>query len=235
MATARELIEGSMRLIGAIATGETASSEEATTALTVLNEMLDSWSTESLVIYDITREEFTLTPGTGAYTIGTSGAFNTPRPLKIENAAIEIQSASPTTEMPLKLLSPDEWAAIATKDIASSIPTELFMDGAYPLATINLWPKPTAAEKLVIYSWKPLTAIAELGTSISLPPGYSKAVRYNLALELAPEYGRDPSTIVVANAAESKANIKRMNSKPVYLECDIGLLGRRTYNIMTGE
>jgi hypothetical protein len=236
VATAREIIKGSLRLIGVIASGDTPTASEETDALDVFNQMLESWSTEGLIIFSKVREEFTLTPLTGAYTIGVTGDFNTSRPLKIESAKIEDQGVTPTAEYPVRILNLQEWADISIKDLQSALPTQLYTDDAYPLATINLWPTPTVANKLVLYSWKPLTTFATANDVISLPPGYLKALRYNLALELAPEYGRQPDTAVVAGALEGKENIKRMNIKPRYLKMDPALLSqRKSFNWLTGE
>lgn len=236
MATVRDLIKGSLRLIGAIATGETPSADEQADGLSSLNRMLDRWSAENLLIYAVVREEFTLTPGTQSYTIGSSGTFNTSRPVRIERATIEEQSGD-TPEYPVEILSLDEWALITTKNTQSEIPSKLFAEGTYPLDTLKLWPVPSAANKIVLYSLKPLTAFSAVGDTVSLPSGYEDAIVYNLALRLAPEYGKQPDAAIVIEATEAKENIKRMNIKPQYLSCDPGVLSRGGggFNIMTGE
>lgn len=234
MATVRDLVKGSMRLIGAIATGENMTADELADGISALNDMLDSWSNEGLVVHARVREEFTLTPSDGTYTMGSSGDFNTTRPLEIEEATIEIQDASPY-EVPLQMLSLSEWAAITDKATSTTIPTKIYIEGTNPLETINLWPVPSAANKLVLYSRKPFTNLSTGSTSVTFPPGYQRALRYNLAIELAPEYSRPVNDAVAMIAAESKEIIKRTNIKPVYLQCDEMLTARRRYNIYTGE
>lgn len=88
MATVRDLIKGSLRLLGAIAPGETPSADEQAEALLALNSMISSWSTESLTIYSRVRESFTLTPGQQMRTLGVGGSFNTSRPMEIEEAKL---------------------------------------------------------------------------------------------------------------------------------------------------
>jgi hypothetical protein len=97
-----------------------------------------------------------------------------------------------------------------------------------------LWPKPSAANKVVLYSMKALTAFATADTAVSLPNGYLRALRYNLAIEMAPEFGREPSALVVTAAQESKEVIKRMNIKPGLLAAN-DLTSRKPYNILIGE
>lgn len=236
MGTVRDLIAGSMRLIGAIATGETPAASEQADGLVALNDMLDSWSTEGLTVFDKVREEFSLVANQASYTMGVAGNFNTSRPLRIENAGLILETSTPEVETPIRIINQDEWAAISQKDLTSDYPTRLYIEWANPLAVLFPWPVPTAANSLALYSWKPLTAFAGVATSVAFPPGYAKALRYCLALELAPEFGKQIDPAVVQQAMDSKENIKRMNIKPNYLSCDPGTLNNREFfNILTGE
>lgn len=234
--TWRELIKGSLRMIGAIAATETPSAEEQNDALSALNNMLASWSTEGLTMIAPVREEFALVAGTAAYTIGPTGTFNTSRPLEIEQASVEDATVSPALEFPVDIINLRQWSMISQKDTQNTYPTKLYYETTSPLATIRLWPVPSAAYNLVLYSRKPLASATSLSATIALPPGYERAIKYNLAIEISPEYGKTPAQEVVAIAMESKANIKRQNTKPMYLECDAGVMARtRSFNILTGE
>jgi hypothetical protein len=235
--TGRDVVKASLRLLGVLASGEAPSASEASDALESLNRMISNWSTESLLIYARVRETFTLTPGTSSYTMGSGGTFNTTRPLSIESASIELQSTSPKQEFPLNVLEITEWAAITAKDLTATIPTDVYVEMTNPQATVNLWPVPTAANKIALYSVKELSSISTLDTALAFPPGYEEAIVYNLAVRLAPEYGRPVSAEVATVATESKANIERLNARPRYLRADSGLLvgNRAGFNFITGE
>lgn len=86
----------------------------------------------------------------------------------------------------------------------------------------------------MLYSWKPFSSFASVNDEIELPPGYERALRYNLAVELYPEYGKEPPASIYSAAQESKAAIKRMNIKPSYLVTD-PFFTRRPFNILTGD
>jgi hypothetical protein len=87
-----------------------------------------------------------------------------------------------------------------------------------------------------IFSWSQIDQFTDVNADIVLPPGYEKALRYNLALEMAPEYGKNPSEIVVAGALTAKAAIKSFNLKPVLMQADNALLSHRTgWNYLTGN
>lgn len=214
--TGRDLVSASLRLIGVLAPGETLPAAEAADALATVNRMIDSWSNESLLIHAKVREVFSLVGGTQSYTIGTGGTFNTDRPLRVDAASIKVGS----TEYPLNQLGIAEWAAISDKTSTSDIPTDMYLSGSYPLETISLYPTPSAANSIVLYSWKPLDQISTLDTDVSLPPGYEEALIYNAAIRLSPEYGRTVTAEVAMLAAEAKASIKRMNHKPRLLRAD---------------
>ncbi len=229
--TGRELVTASLRLFGGSAPGETIPAAEASDGLATLNRLLDSWSNEGLFVYENTREEFNLVAGTASYTIGSGGVFNTVRPIHILSALIK-RSGS---EYKLNQLSLEQWSSIQLKTTTSDIPTSIYCSGAYPLDLINLFPTPSQANILVLFTQKQLTSISTLDATVSLPPGYERALINNLAIELSPEYGVTPSQLVFKNAEESKAMIKRSNHKPVFLKVDNALVDRTTFNIYTGE
>lgn len=236
--TVRELIRKSMLLIGAISSGESLSADEASDGLSSLNDLLDSWSTDGLLIPAMVREEFTLTPAQASYTIGTGGNFNTTNPQIIEEARLLVTSSSPGFETPLKIYNVQEYADIQIKSLSTSMPEALYFQRGSPLSTIYLYTVPSEANKLVLYSRKALSNFANVNDDIELPAGYQRALRYNLALELAVEYGKAPSDYIMMTAQELKAQLIRVNMDPVYLKSDIqGIVqdSQKPFNIYRGE
>lgn len=220
--TAQDLITSSLRLIGVLASGESLGANEATDGLSSLNDMLDSWSTNNLLIPNKVREVFALTSSQQTYTMGQSGSpsFSTARPIHIEDVYVQVGSGSNVIERPVQILTMQEFADIKLKTLQSTFPIYCYPEGTYPNETLNFWPIPSAADNIVIYSAKPLANLSSLTTAISLPPGYQRALRYALALELAPEYGRPVSEDVAAHASAAIADIKRINYRPRYLKVD---------------
>lgn len=230
MATVRDLIKSSLRQIGAIDPGENVEAGEAADALATLNQMLESWSLENLLVHATVREEFSFVSGQASYTMGTGGNFNTTRPIKIEKANIEFQT-SPSHESELEIINESQWASIANKDL-SGTPSHLYVMGTYPLETLKVWPVP-AGEKIAIYSAKSIASFASVSDDVELPPGYFDALKFNLAVRLAPEYGKSPSEVTVALAQSSVKALKKSNAKPVIMQTDAPTEAR--FNITTGE
>lgn len=209
MTTVRDLIKGSMQLLGLVQKSESITGDEAVDGMARLNEMIQSVSNESLVVYARSWETFNLVSGTGSYTIGPSAVFNTTRPIFILSAYVRAQNI----DYPLEIIPDDQYALyIAEKSLQTTYPQALVYDNAYPVATIKLWPVPLGGT-LNLQSEKVLTSFTSLDTEVDFPPGWLRMFRYNLALELAPEYGVSPSPIVAVTAADSKRNIKTAASK----------------------
>jgi hypothetical protein len=213
--TGREWIAAALRKIGVIASGDALGADEATDGLAEGNRMLSSWSTEGLIIHAITEESpLTLTAGDATVTLGASGDITT-RPISIEKAIIRDGSFDTS---PLRQLTVDEYAAISDKSTQSTYPYSFYDDGGYPQRTLKLYPVPSAAKSLILWTKRPLTQISTLDTSISLPDGGEDMLVYGLAVRLAPEYGKAVPDAVAMIAQESKANFKRANHRPAYLK-----------------
>lgn len=235
MSTAADIIKGGLRDIGAIAAGETPSAAEISDGLESLNEMMNSWSAEGLALHVETREELTLVASQQSYTIGSGADFDTTRPEFVKGAGIK-ESGNDTEFMISVLQNMEEWQRISDKSTTSNIPTKLWYNPTYPNGTVNLWPIPDAANTLVLYSEKPLTTFALSTTDFSFPPGWFRALRKNLAVEMAPEYGVSVSGSLQKQADDSYANIVRSATKPVLMRNDaFGLTGHKSFNWKTGE
>lgn len=230
--TGQDLINGALRLIGAISSSETPSSNETTDAQFALNDIIESWANEGLMINLRTIETFPLVANQQTYTMGPTGNFNTTRPTRIEQVGLQYN----TIELPIEIKNEEEWSSILIKSTTSNIPQRLYMDNAFPLLGLNFWPVPSEANNVVIYSIKPLASITDLTATLAMPPGYARCLRYCLAGELLPEYGKPIDPTIAGIATESKADIKRQNTQPVYMKGDAtGLTTRKPFNWLTGE
>ena len=207
--TVLDMIKRSLRLLGVKGAGENLSSEEANDGFQALNSLVDSWNNESLMIYNLELITHTMVPGTGDYTIGPGATINVTRPQNIQSAYINDGDA----DWPIIIIKDEQFNRIWDKDTQSSYPEYLYYRSDYPTGTIEVWPIPSAAHTLNLSVWNQLTAFASTVTTISLPPGYQRALEYNLAMEIAPEYGANPSNVVGSISVQSKSKIKAINSK----------------------
>lgn len=237
--TARDLIRDAMQEIGAIASGESVRAADAQVGLQRLNSLLSLWQTERLTIYALVRSTFGITAGQSSYTIGPAGGDWTLaiRPQTIEQATILIGTGETSYETPLELLSDADWNALLMKSQTSTLPTKATYAPTVPLGTFELYPVPSVDPgDVVLYVPTPLSAVNTLDTDIVFAPGYEEAVRYNLAVRLAPVFGRALDPVVGGLAIETKAQIKRANVVPSLLRVDDALMGDGgSFNWMTGN
>lgn len=215
MATAGDQINYALRLLGVLAEGESPSAATSADGLTALNQMLDSWSTERLSVYGTQTHEVTWPAGEVYQDIGPggSGAFGVnPGPLQIDPATYYVVNG---ISYPITLVNQEQYNNITLKDTTSTLPLVMWPNMML-LTTMNirmhLWPVPSQDLEFHIVCVKELTQIADLGDDIIVPAGYLRAFAYNLAVELAPQFGIEASQTVKRIAAVSKRNIKRINN-----------------------
>jgi hypothetical protein len=218
-----ELIASSLRLINILASNETPTGSEGADALAALNDMLDSWSTERLGIFTVSRQLFNLVSGTQVYTLGPNGTFNTARPIRVESYGVIDNSTGQAVEYPVEMVTERGWSQIPFKTLGTGgLFYAVWDDNAYPLRNLSFYPVPGPNLQVAIYSWVALTRFTSLTQDVTFPPGYAKALRFNLALDLAAEYGKEIATSTAAQALESKARIKTINAPEVLLQCEPG-------------
>lgn len=201
-------------MIGVLDPSEAADANQAAGALTALNSMIDAWNVDNLMVYTIERTVFPLSSGVQSYTLGTGGTFNMARPAAIENISILLTGTTPNIEIPIKIDQDEDWQGITVKSVTSSYPTEVYPAGDFPLNTLYFWPIPNGPCSVVLYCWNRLAAYTSVNDTVSLPPGFDRALRYNLAVELAAEYGTQPLPTVSQGAITSKASLRRLNWTP---------------------
>lgn len=229
MATALQMITRAMRLAGVIGKGESPDSDEAQDGLTALNAMLDSWRIERLFVYQIVQGSYTWPSSTTSRTIGSGGDFSATRPDRIESAFV-VDSNSNWYEVKV-LAMREEYDAIVVKTVTGNLPMYLFYDPAYPLGVIYLWSIPSAQLTLKLNTWQTLQSFSTLTTALALPPGYERAIVYNLAVEFGPEFGVKVPDEVRAIAVKATSNIKNLNAPTLIAQVDNGVarLGQTSF------
>lgn len=235
MATAGDQINGALRLIGQLAEGETPSSETSADALTALNQMLDSWSAERLSVFSTQDQVFTWPAGVTSRTLGPTGDFVGLRPVALDTATY-FKDTSTGLSFGVQLINEAQYNGIALKTVTSSYPELLWVNMSMPDITMYVYPVPTKALEWHFISVQVLAQAASLATVLSFPPGYLRAFKYNLACEIAAEFGIEPPTSVQRIAMVSKRDIKRQNNPDGVLSMPYVLMNNLPrYNIYAGN
>lgn len=226
MATAGDIITRALRSLSVIAQGESADSDQLADGLVSLNDLLSAWSNERLTVYQTVQESIPLVDGQTAYDIGVGAASkDTARPIRIESAFIRYNGL----DYPVQILTRAQYNGILNKSLSSEFPYALYYDPGFPESNIRLYPAPGGGD-LYIDSWKPFSAFATTDDVVSFPPGYERALRFNLSVDLMPEYEVE-NGLIVDLAKNAKAGIKRANHVPSVMGFDAGIPQRDTFDI----
>jgi hypothetical protein len=94
MATALNIISRAMKDIGALAAGEVPTADEAEDALELLNDMLDQWSNESMMVFYRTEIVFKTVQNTVQYTLGPNGSVGASFTGSIANNVLTVTAIS---------------------------------------------------------------------------------------------------------------------------------------------
>ena len=233
--TAGDIITGALRLIGVVAEGESPSPESAADALSAMNQMIESWNTERLSVFATEDQVFSWPATVISRTLGPSGDFVGNRPILVDDATY-FKDPSTGVSYGLKLINQQQYNGIALKTVQSTYPQVMWVNMTYPDVEMYIYPVPTRVLEFHIVSVEQLSRPAILATNLTFPPGYLRAFRYNLACELAPEFGVEPSRQVQRIAMTSKRNLKRINNPDDLMSIPYPIVGnRQRYNIFAGN
>jgi len=234
MATAGDQINRALRLLGVLAEGETASADTANDALVALNQMIDSWNTERLSVFSTQDQIFTWPADNIKRTLGPSGDFVGNRPVLFDDATY--YKAPSGVSYGIKFINQAQYDGIAVKTATSTFPQVIFVNMTYPDVEMYVYPKPTQDLEWHFISVEELTQPATLATELHFPPGYLRAFTYNLAMEIAPEFGVEPSQQVARIAMTSKRNLKRINNPDDIMSLPYAVVAnRQRFNIYAGN
>ena len=235
--TVSDLVTAALRNLGVLAEGEVPTAAQATDGLAALNDLVNQWQAERLQIYQLLNTTKALTPSQANYTVGLTGNIPIARPMFLDHVAW-IDGSSPNVYYSMEELTDAAYSNLSIPNLTSAIPTHWWYQTTFPLATLWLWPIPTSTGIFVSLDYQsPVSEFAALTDTVSLPPGYKRMLRTNLALELAPDYPEIQAPGSLIRAAEnSMAAVKRSNQKleDLYFSPE-SLIGNRgsSYNILS--
>ena len=232
--TAGGQINRALRLLGILAEGETPSAAMSQDALMVMNQMIESWNIERLSVFCTQDQVFTWPSGLLSRTLGPSGDFVGNRPVLFDDATYF--KAPNGVSYGIKFINQQQYNGIAVKTVTSTYPQVIFANMTYPNVEMFIYPRPTQDLEWHFVSVQELDQPAQLVTELHFPPGYLRAFTYNLAMEIAPEFGVEPSPQVQRIAMTSKRNLKRINNPDDVMSIPYAIVAtRQRFNIYAGN
>lgn len=235
MTTAHESIKRALRQIQVLDPDEEPTASEAQDALTALNDMLDSWSTQKAYIYATRVDPFAWPALAQSVTVGPGGDVDIARPTKIAESTFYTNVHGDDYNVTF-ITTRRGYTSILDKETGTDLPRYLYWEPTYPLGILYVWPVPNPAITMNLISWQALAEPATLATELSFPPGYREAFASNLAVNIASEFGVAAPPEITRLAATSRRRIRGLNRKVPIAQVETGFLtDRKSFNIYSGE
>ena len=186
------IVVQALKELNAISSGEAAQPELLVDGLELLNQIFDDWNAKpEEKVYADTFTSYTLSPNTQPHTIGSGGTFNTGAagtqpPQTIKGIQVVLTGGTPNPYVYLRPRDARWWQQRPSPTVTTSYPTDFYYDptwsptSATPLGSIYFWPVPTTAYPVQVWA-RQILAQVTAATTLGLPPGYSYAMRMELA------------------------------------------------------
>jgi len=184
------IIKGALRKVGALAQGQTPTTNDVNDAAEALNNLAKAWMADGMPLWKLETYDFSLTDAVNTYRIGTGQTLATDKPQKIIQAWIRETSSGLDT--PLKMETLYDYNRLSNKS-STGRPIQLTYHPQRTFGDIYIYPTPdatiAAAFDVFIRYQAPYEDFDAAGNEPDFPQEWFQALIYGLAYVLAPEYG----------------------------------------------
>ena len=181
--TRNQIIESALRKLGVLAEGQTPSTQNYADGSMALNTVISQLRAVGMPLW--ARSEYTFTPTTSTYTIGTGMTLATPFPVKLLQAFRTDTGA----KIPLEIVAREDFNILPTSSNGS--PIKINYQPFVNYGTISLWPTPasTNTATITLVYQRPYQYFTASTETMDFPEEWYNAIIYHLAVRLAPEWG----------------------------------------------
>ena len=181
--TRNEIIQSAIRKLGVLAEGQTPSTQNYSDGSMALNTVISQLRAVGMPLW--ARSEYTFTPTTNTYTIGTGMTLSTPFPVKLLQA-FRTESGA---KIPLEIVAREDFNILPTSSNGS--PIKINYQPFVNYGTISLWPTPTSTNTatITLVYQRPYQYFTTSTETMDFPEEWYNAIIYHLAVRLAPEWG----------------------------------------------
>ena len=201
---ANTIITAALRDLLVVEGSKSPTAAQLSQGLEVLNDLVNSWSAQNDLVYEDTMEELAIPAGTQSITIGATGTLVTARPLRLSVATLK----SGSTEYSMRLIDEIQYNNFSNKS-SVGLPSRIYYRNTWPNGTIYFEYTTDIPYTLTLTSIKQLSTFPDGTTDVSLPDHYQRALKKNLAIEIAPSMGAGNriTPIMMQQAEESRTAV----------------------------
>lgn len=199
--TVTQIVTDALKQIQVGVGGETLEAEYLAEGITTLKLMARAWSIKGVRLWLHETQSVTLVAGTSSYAI-------TKRPLEVYQAYRRVGDQ----DTPIRLVTKEEYTRFPDKT-AEGAPFAAWIDRQRESTTAYAYPIPTATEvtdgmTLRFDIKRPIEDVTAGSEDMEVPPEAVTAVIYNLAVWIAPKFGKSPSREVVMIAGDAFSDLE---------------------------
>lgn len=211
-----DIIKRALRLIGALAQGETPTSDQTAEAAVALNSLVKAWQADGMPLWALKKYSVPLTADTVSYRIGVGQTINTPKPLRIVQAYNHDTVSE--VDIPMRIITKQEYNILGNKT-SSGNPIQMYYDPQLDYGDLYVFPVPTSTEEaentITIIYQRPFEDFDASTDTPDFPQEWYDALAFGLAVRLAPEYGLpvDQRQALRAEAKEIKEAVLGMGTE----------------------
>lgn len=185
-----QVVKDALTILGVIDPDESPSAQEDAIASRALNDLLKNWHGFGLMVHVSEEQSITLTADKVSYTLGPSGADVTmAKPVRVTQAFVRDSAGY---DHPVDMLDRDEYFDQYDKSAGPTRVSCAYYKPDVDTGTLSVYPPANAAyassDTLHIIYVKPYDDMDSGTNTFELPQEFYRALKYNLALDLAPMF-----------------------------------------------
>jgi len=204
--TAQDLIKSAMRIIGVVASGEAPDADELKDARQALNFIIlqlkgpPNYVKPGQMMWTRERTDLTLTAKAVFDLKPSGGDCDIQVPVEIITAT---RKDTDGNETPLTPITLEQYESLSRKN-STGTPGKFYYEKRTDVGKLYLDYIPSDITDVIdIVYRQPLELLTSNTDDFDIEDFWYRALKWNLAVEIAPEYGVTPSQLVLAKAAES--------------------------------
>lgn len=195
LSTALSVVTQALRKIQVGTGGEPLDEEDSSIGLDALNAMIRTWAADGVRLWLTETQSVAVVAATATYTLSS-------RPLDV----LMGYRRTSDQDTPMRMVTREEYQRLPNKTSAGT-PFLFWPNRTRTTTTVSVYPVPAAADvtagtTLRFDVKRQIEDVTATGQEAELPAEWLECLIYNLAVRVAPEFGKTPSALVTAMALD---------------------------------